>query len=318
MLLGKALRPMEPVRFAKPFDSPEWGFQIKWDGVRILAHRQGRDTILFNKRLHQRTAQYPELVQALQDLFPEQELILDGEAVVIVEGKPQFYRVLQRESAVSPAAIRNLAQHSPVAYMVFDILYLNGQELCACTFQERQLRLKELSLNGPLVYPVETVWEKGEAVFAAAVAHDLEGIVAKQISSRYLIGKKSDYWRKIKNLKQQGFVVGGCLWREGRPAALLLGKYADEELVYVGRVSAGLSESQFNLINTSLAAPANHPCPFSQVPRLTNEAGEVRWLPPYLVVLVEFLEWTDDLKVRHPKVLGFSATDPNECRLDLI
>ncbi len=307
---------MEPVRYAKPFDSPEWGYQIKWDGIRILAHRQGRETILFNKRLHQRTVQYPELVQALQEQFPEQELILDGEAVVIVEGKPRFYQVLQRKSAVSPVVIRSLAQHSPVAFMVFDILYRNGQELCACNFQERQLRIKELSFNGPLVYPVETVWEKGEAVFAAVVARDMEGIVAKKLNSQYLIGQKTDCWRKIKNLKQQEFVVGGCLWREGRPVALLLGKFADEKLVYVGRVSAGISESQLNLINISLAKAVNQTCPFSQVPRLTNGAGEVRWLPPYLVALVEFLEWTDDLTVRHPKVQGFSATDLNECHLE--
>jgi len=314
LLLGQALRPMEPVRYAKVFDSPEWGYQIKWDGVRILAHIQGEKTVLYNKKLRKRSDQYPELVQELQELFPGQEMILDGEVVVIVEGRPEFYRVIQRDWATNPASIRNLVQRLPIAYMVFDILYQDGQDLCACTFQDRQNWLRELAFKGTIVYPIDTVVEKGGSVFSAVVSHNLEGIVAKRLNSHYLIGKKSDCWRKIKNLKQQPFIVGGCLWKEGRPVALLLGVYVEEQLVYVGRVSAGLSGSELALINSSLTSNSNIRCPFTHAPRLNGE-GEVHWLPPFLVVLVEFLEWTNDLKLRHPKVMGFSASAPEVCRI---
>ncbi|MGI6648449.1 MAG: non-homologous end-joining DNA ligase [Bacillota bacterium] len=315
MLLGKPFRPMEPVRYAEPFDSPEWGFQVKWDGVRILVHKLGQKVVLYNKKLHERTNQYPDLIEECLAVLGCQEAVLDGEVVVLAEGRPHFARVLQRDWATNPRTIRSLVQQLPIAYMVFDLLHLDGVDLTNLSFCQRQEYLQQLVAPGSIIYPVETVLGTGRSIFTAVVNRNLEGIVAKRLTSTYLLGQKSDLWRKIKNVKQQSFIVGGYLIKEGRPNSLLLGAYVENDLIYVGRVSSGLSAAHLNLIRDHFPPDPSVPSPFRDIPRLPPGETEVQWLPPCLVAVVEFLEWTDDLKVRHPKIIGFSTDSPESCTL---
>ena len=313
MQLGQPFLPMEPVGYGEAFDSPEWGFQVKWDGVRILAHYQPQKVVLFNRKQRERSAQYPEIIDALSQIVRTQQVILDGEVVVLVKGAPHFARVLQRDQVTHPKSIHHLQHQLPVHYMVFDLLYLNGRDLSTCSFLQRQDWLREIILPGSLIHPVDTVVEKGIASFNAVVKQDWEGIVAKRLDSPYRFGEKVDLWRKIKNWKRRPLVVGGYTHEQGRPKALLLGAYWENELIYVGRASVGLSTQHRRLLATQWALNPLIPSPFPKPPVLASEA--VQWLPVLLVAVIEFLEWTEDLKLRHPKILGFSTDSPENCTL---
>lgn len=309
--LGDPFVPMEPVLYPAAFDSPDWAFQVKWDGVRILAHIDSGRVLLFNKRLHERTRQYPEIVRELAESIQAEQAVLDGEVICLVNGKPHFGRVLQRDWATNPASIKNLVGRLPVAFVVFDIVLLNGELLGKRSFEDRQALLREAVGTGKVVFPTDTFNGDGCSLFQAVVARDMEGIVAKQRQSPYLIGKKSDLWRKIKNTKRQCFVAAGCTLQGQRPNALLLGAYLGEALVYVGRVGIGLTEKLIDTLSSRFPRDGSVRSPFAHPPRLRGET--IQWFTVFPVVNVEFLEWTDDMKLRHPKIIGFCTSPSSSC-----
>mgnify|MGYP000940650464 CR=1 FL=1 len=135
--------PMEPKIWPEPFDDADYGFQLKWDGTRILAHIGSDGIELFNRRRRQRTLQYPEIALALRD-FSGSEAILDGEIIALSAGKPSFHRVMRRDRAIDPATISYLSGLIPVTYVVFDILILDGEDLTAAPFSHRDKVLKSL------------------------------------------------------------------------------------------------------------------------------------------------------------------------------
>lgn len=182
--------PMEPVRRAEPFDDQNTLFQVKWDGVRALAYAYpGGGVRLFNRRLRERTAQYPELCAALSGL--PAGTVLDGEIIAPdADGKPDFPRVLRRDLVASPAKIKRAADAVPVRYMAFDLLWLDGQTLCPLPLTERFAALDALTLDSALVHRVESVPQAGRALFAAVQAEGLEGVVAKKN------GQHVRHWQK--------------------------------------------------------------------------------------------------------------------------
>lgn len=302
---------MEPVLWPAAFDDPEWDFQVKWDGVRVLAHHDGQRVTLYNKHLHERTRQYPEIVRELEQYPNLKQAILDGEVICLVDGKPHFGRVLQRDWTVNPGTINQLMASAPAAFMVFDLVCWNGEPLNRHTFAERRALLEDVIRPGEAVFPVDSFPGSGTALFETVTAQELEGIVAKQRRSSYLIGKKTDLWRKIKNWKRQPFLVGGYSLRDGRPSALWLGAYLNEDLLYVGKVGVGLTESISAALLEQFPRDPSVPPPFANIPRSNQDS--VQWLSDLPVVIVEFLEWTETLKLRHPKIIGFSLQPRSSC-----
>ena len=188
---------------SKPFDDPQWLFQIKWDGVRCLAYISN-EIKLFNRKLKPRTTIYPEIVDALKPM--PKGTVLDGEIVALREdGSPSFYKTLRRDLRRRPPTPLALA-NAPAYYMVFDMPFYNGESLCRLPVEERLKKLAQALPESPVVKNVDVIYEKGTALFAAAEAHGLEGIIAKRRDSPYLIGTKSPLWLKIKTEN----------WRENR------------------------------------------------------------------------------------------------------
>ncbi len=298
-------------RTGSPFDSDEHLFEIKWDGIRILAFFGNNVARLQGRKRTDATARYPEIERALAKLPGDG--ILDGEVVVLDEdGHPNFQRVLIREqTATRDAALLKARQH-PVVYVAFDLLYRNGEPLVDRPLVERKALLSELLKDPPAPILESTyVLSQGRALFKEADDRGLEGIVAKSLNGRYLQGERSNEWLKLKVRRRTDGVLVGIVRERGtrRVKSLVLGAYDGAALAWLGNVGSGLDQQTLAQIATELdplksAAPDDFT---AQAP------GEIEWLKPALVVRVEYSELTKDRRLRHPVFIGFVQMDPRDC-----
>lgn len=303
------LKPMEPQSYPEPFNSPRHLFEIKWDGVRMLSFIENRTVRLQNRHLQERTKLFPELADLFRHIRAR-EAVLDGEVVVLADRKPSFPLLMKRCLAGSQSRISSLAQKIPALYIVFDLLYLNGTELLKRPLGERKKLLLEIFETGPFCFLSPAFQEKGQPLFDAVKKEGLEGIVAKEIKAPYLPGRKSKYWLKIKARRQQLAVIGGYLLKHRTLSAILAGAFFENKLHYLGRVGTGLTrEAELLPLLNSLRTDR---CPFVPAPRLK---GEVVWVLPEVVVEIEFLEWTPDLKLRQPVLRKIVRKPPEACQL---
>lgn len=322
--------PMEPVPAAPPpppprlppaghpLTDPACAFQVKWDGVRMLAFLDGGRVRLQNRRLRDRTAAYPELA-ALPSLISARQAILDGEVIVLHEGRPSFPRVLQRERAGAPSA--RLMAALPASFAAFDLLYLDGEDLTGRPFWARQeILARRVSGEDPPLH-VTRHYEDGLSLWRAVVEQGLEGVVAKVRQSPYVPGGRSRHWFKVKVRRRLECILGGYTLMGGGPlpGALLVGLYRDDpggsagRLTYIGRVGSGLDEATRAALARRLSGLYRADPPFDPPPRPRGLA--CRWVEPLLTVLVDFAEWTEDLKLRAPSLAGFGRGEPRECRM---
>jgi bifunctional non-homologous end joining protein LigD len=296
---------MEPVQVDEAFDSDAFLFQIKWDGVRCLAYSGNNGELrLINRHLNERTTQYPELVRSLS-LMPE-NTVFDGEIVVLGEdGKPSFPRILQRDLVRSPSTVQKVMRSHPALYMVFDLLWLKGENLTNRPLVERIEKLGNLLDNkAPIIY-VESVFNHGIALSEASRNEGLEGIVAKDKNSPYLIDKKVPLWKKIKNWRSIRVKVGGYLLDEtGRLRSLVIGLQEEDGLRHVGSVSSGLTQENIKILKQYFDSKPEVPCPLKSAPAKYSDT--VRWVPPEIGLTVRFLEWGSDGKLRNPTLISFS------------
>ncbi|MEW5784437.1 MAG: non-homologous end-joining DNA ligase [Bacillota bacterium] len=303
------LRPMEPLAAKDPFDSPDYYFQVKWDGVRILAFKEGEAISLQNRKGRSRTAQYPEM-QRLSSLIKAREAILDGEIVALEQGKPSFARVIQRDFSKRESSIKTMARTIPCTYCVFDLLYLNGKDLTRLPLAERLQILAESVVTEAPVYLNEN-FASGTQLYRQIEQQELEGIVAKKKSSPYLFAGKSNLWLKIKPRRSRLCAVGGVTVKDGAVGALLLGAYQDGKLLYLGRAGSGLSRQELVTLRGYASREGVSEPPFLNPPR----DKQIVWLAPRLTVVVEYAEWTAALQLRAPVVAGFSNRPPEEAVL---
>jgi len=294
-----------------PFDSDDYLFEVKWDGIRVVAFFGDDVCRLQGRKLGDATARYPEIERSLRRLPGSG--ILDGEVVVLdPNGRPDFHRVLVREQTSSRDAALVKATSHPVVYMAFDLLYRDGESLVARPLHERKERLADLLAEPPggIVFSTHVVG-RGKDLFAQAKARDLEGVVAKRLDSRYLMGERSNAWLKLKVKKRTEAVVIGIV-REphsGRVKSLVLGARVDGKLAWLGNVGSGLDQNTVSQLGSELG-PLKAEAPEG----VTAEApGTIEWLRPALVVRVEYSELTPDRKLRHPVFIGFIDGDPDAC-----
>jgi DNA ligase D-like protein (predicted ligase) len=294
-----------------PFDSDKHLFEIKWDGIRVLAFFGEGVHRLQGRKLTDASERYPEIMGALEALPGDG--ILDGEVVVLdPDGRPDFQRVLVREQTTTrdAAALVKASRH-PVVYMAFDLLYRNGEPLFDRPLIQRKKLLTELLVSPPSPIVESTyVLHRGKALFKEAEARGLEGVIAKAISSRY-VGERSNEWLKIKVRHRTDAVLIGIVRERGtrRVKSLVLGAYDGEDLVWLGNAGSGLDEKTVHQLGTELgplsaAAPPNF---------LAEAPGDIEWLRPALVVRIEYSELTRDARLRHPVFIGFVNKNPTDC-----
>jgi bifunctional non-homologous end joining protein LigD len=289
-----------------PSDERRWAFEIKWDGVRAIAYSQPGELRLQSRNLLDITDSYPELAR-LNRALSSHRAVLDGEIVAFdAEGRPSFGALQPRMHVGSRTAAKRLAATTPVTYVIFDLLWLDGHSMMERPYLERREKLAALQLNGEHWQTPEHVVGEGSALLAASRERRLEGIVAKRLDSIYEPGVRTRHWVKIKSVGRQEFVIGGWMPGKGKRresiGALLLGVYEPTgELRYVGRVGSGFSESELERLSRLLAPLQRPSSPFTAGTRPPREAVFVE---PRLVAEVEFSEWTRTGSLRQPSYKG--------------
>ncbi len=315
------IRPMLAAPGTLPKDDHAWAYEFKWDGVRAIGHVDGGRIRITSRNGNDLSASFPEL-RALGGYLGSHQVVIDGEIVAFDEkGRPRFQKLQPRIHAANAATAKRLSLEQPVVYVLFDLLYVDGESLMARPYAERRRRLEALGIDkvGAASWTLSPRFEgPGSDILRASREQGLEGVLAKRLDSPYLPGKRSPTWTKVKNILTQEVVIGG--WtpggghRQGRFGSLLLGIPSPEGLRYVGQVGTGFTEATLDDLVGNLEASRSAENPFTtDVPRRYGSVAT--WVEPRLVGEVVFTEWTTDGRMRHPSWRGLrDDKSPDEVR----
>lgn len=320
-LFEKEIHPMLAQK-TEPFNDENWIYELKFDGTRCLAFIDTTKHLvkLQNRRLKQIGYRYPELQEIWKNVNAE-KVILDGEIVVLKGGKPDFKSLQKREHTKGEFKIDLLSKRMPATYFVFDILYLDGDDLTSSPLKERKEKLDKIVREDSNLAVVDYVRGKGKKLFKKAKKEGFEGVMAKKADSPYLRDKRSDYWLKIKSTQTLDCVITGYTTGSGRRkrlvGSLILGCYDEGELVYLGKVGTGFSQEDLKMLKEKLKPLRTDESPFDKKPELELPAGrEYVWTEPKLVCEVEYLELTESKHLRAPVFKGLRKDkNPPECKL---
>ncbi|MBP2000694.1 bifunctional non-homologous end joining protein LigD [Paenibacillus shirakamiensis] len=303
--------PFEPISTSHLPQGKAWTAQMKWDGVRMLTYYDGQNVRLINRKLNERSQQYPELLP-IHDYCTAKSIILDGEIIAFdAEGKPSFHEVMRRDAVRRLQQIPTLTQQVPITYMVFDLLFLNGEWVIDFPLKKRQDLLRKVILPSTLVQ-VTADFDAPESLYKAALQHGLEGILVKDLNSTYAVNGKDKRWMKRKVIQDTIAVVGGYTLRGNIANALMLGLYDEHaQLHYIGHAGTGrLTSADWRQITAALQTLTIQQSPFTGK---VSRAREALWVQPALTVKVNYLKWTPGGTLRQPSIQAFVTQNPLEC-----
>jgi bifunctional non-homologous end joining protein LigD len=281
----------------------EWSYELKLDGYRALGLKSGAAVRLYSRNGKDFSQRFPAVTRALEAL-PDETLI-DGEVVAVDEnGRPSF------------SSLQNF-DRAPVFY-AFDLPILAGEDLKQRPLDERRKALRRLTrqLHDPIRFS-ETFDTSAADMIAVVREQELEGVVAKRRSSFYEPGRRSGAWIKLRVNRRQDFVIGGYVPRGQNFDSILVGYYEGRDLKFAASVRAGFTPASRQVLFAGFAKIENSKCPFSNLPDaskgrwgvgITEEKmAQCRWLKPRIVVVIDFLEWTLDNRLRHASFVAVST-----------
>ena len=303
------IRPMLPMPAVEAFDSAAHVFEVAWDGVRVLAHKDEGGFRLWG-RSRDVTHQYPEIHQ-LEELLPPRT-VLDGELIVSdEEGRPDRAALQEREHATRREIIERARARHPVTYVVYDLLYLEGRPLFKERLQIRQQKLRSVLRSLGRIYVPEPVHREGLAFFEAARDRGLDGVVAKRLDSPYRPGQRHPDWLLIEAVRREDFAVLAFKPGEGRNLidTLIVGSFDGRRFTPVGKVVGGFEPTDAMRLRRSLDnLQTTHP-----LDSRWNEAV-LCWVEPSIAIRVRFSEWDSNGKLRFPIFAGLRPEiRPEEC-----
>jgi bifunctional non-homologous end joining protein LigD len=291
------VRPMLATLVDKPFHENGWIYEEKYDGIRILAYKEGSQVTLLSRNDKDRTRSFPAIVSTIQALRPR-TLLLDGEVIALDRQKISRFQLLQQ--GIGRAH-----------YAVFDCLYVNGKDLRQEPLSIRRAELeKAVHQNDELILS-RRLADNGLEAFRIAKKRGYEGLVAKRLASVYVEGRSRD-WLKVKVNQEDEFIIIGYTEPTGSRehfGALLLGAYKNGNLQYVGKVGTGFNRDVLASLYRKFQSLKRKQPPGEDLPRIRNAT----FLSPKLVAQVSYTEWTKDGKLRHPVFLGLrDDKDPKD------
>ncbi len=296
------LAPMLAELGEAPFTHADWLFEPKLDGYRVLAFVAAGAARLRSRRGLDLTGVFPAIAAELAAQAVD-GMLLDGEIVAFdAAGKPSFNALQNRAQLKTSREIAAAEQATPTIFYAFDLLHFAGINLRPAPYAERRRYLAQCLLPSAHVQLVHAT-DDGLGLYPAALANGCEGIMAKRRDSRYLAGRRSPAWLKLKATQSAEFVIAGHTRGKGAReplGALLLGYWRDGELIYAGHVGSGLDEATLRRLRQDFAALATPAMPFAQQPPLHRATT---WLRPQLVAEIRFAEWTPDGYLRAPVFL---------------
>jgi bifunctional non-homologous end joining protein LigD len=275
-----------------------WAFEVKWDGYRAITTVVGSDAVLTSRKGNDLTPRFENVAREIVKAVKTPDCVLDGEVCALDESGRSSFSAMQQGKA-----------GTPLVYYVFDVLEVEGEPLVDLPLAERRKRLEQLLDKRNKTVRLSGAFDDGEALLEAAKEKQLEGIIAKRRDSRYIPGRRTRDWLKIKTHHEQEFVVAGYTKGTGRRASsfgsLVLGYFLGDELVYAGNVGTGFNAKEIEKLLDELRPLKRGTSPFREVPKMPKvRKTDVIWVEPKLVVQVEFAEWTHDGRLRAPSYKG--------------
>lgn len=286
----------------------EWTYEVKWDGYRAQAIKNGDAVSLASRNLKNITRQYPDVVRAVAGIRAS-SAHLDGEIVAIdAQGRPSF-------QALHHWSLEGLS----IVYYAFDLLHLDGKNFAAAPLDERRTTLADV-VRGSGVLLSEPLPGSPDRIEDAVRALGLEGVIAKRRRSTYVAGRRSGAWVKVRFAKRQELVIGGFRPNAGGLESLLVGYYDGAKLLCAGKVRNGLTPHVRADLFARLEPLVTPRCPFANLPTQgSGHWGEgitaadmktLRWVKPRLVAEVSFVEWTRDGSLRHAAFVALRDDKP--------
>lgn len=266
------------------FNSSDYIYELKQDGIRCINYVDENSIDLRNKRDMILTSKFPELSEIYENV--KGKAILDGELIVLKNGVPDFYELQRRVMLTDSFKIQLAAKKLPASYVAYDIIYHDGKEVTELPLLERKQLLDSIIEESKRIAISRYIREFGIELYNLTCEQELEGVVAKEINSKYFFDKRSKDWLKIKRMADEDFVICGYILKESSNT-LVLGQYDGNSLIYKGNVTLGvkldfIEEYDCKRVNES---------PFTNSPEWSEK---VEWLKPELVCVVEYMPNTKD------------------------
>ena len=301
--------PMKPKLLEEPPAGGDWIYELKFDGIRLIAVKNGKKVNLISRNGNELAGRFPEVVEAVR-LLPITDCVIDGEVVALDEKGGSSFQLLQAREMES--------RQPPIYYYVFDLLQAAGKNLTRLSLERRKDLLSSLCQDAG-----ESIRFSGEiggdphALLREVKRLGLEGVIGKQRGSVYEPDRRSGAWIKLKCVDEQEFVIGGFTPPQGARkyfGALLVGYYENERLLFAGKVGTGFNTRLLASLHKRFMSEKRDDCPFADLP--SKEGGEwvqgitpammrrCQWINPVFVCQVKFAEWTRDGKLRQPVFLG--------------
>jgi len=306
---ARFIEPMKAKLVEKPPAAGDWIYELKFDGIRLIAVKSDKKVSLLSRNQNDLSARFPEIVHAIQNL-PARECVVDGEVVALdEEGRSSFQLLQAREIE---------GRKSPVYFYAFDLLQLDGKSLVGLPLQARKSVLEKLcaDVGDPIRYS-GAIGGDAKRLLEEVKRRGLEGIIGKQRNSVYEPGRRSGEWIKLKCVEQQEFVIGGYTPPQGARehfGAILVGYYENKKLVFAGKVGTGFTTKSLAMLYKKFRAEERPDCPFVDLPSKQNGQWvqgitpsmmrKMHWVNPVFVCEIKFAEWTRDRKLRAPVFLG--------------
>ena len=303
------IEPMKAKLVEKPPTTGDWIYELKFDGIRLIAVKRDKKVLLFSRNQNDLSARFPDIVEAIKNL-PVRECVIDGEVVALDEKGRSSFQLLQ--------ALEMDGRKSPVYFYAFDLLQSDGKSLLNLPLETRKNVLERVcdDAGDPIRYS-GPIGAEAKPLLEEVKRRGLEGIIGKLRNSAYEPGRRSGAWIKLKCVAEQEFVIGGYTPPQGARkhfGAVLVGYYDDKKLVFAGKVGTGFDGKTLSLLHKKFREEERGDCPFVDLPSKQNGRWvqgimpsmmkKMHWVNPKFVAEVKFLEWTRDGKLRAPVFVG--------------
>lgn len=291
-------RPMLARQSKEVIDKPDWIYETKYDGYRIISKINKNKAELYSRNGIDYSENFESITNELQNI--NDSIVLDGEVVIEDKKGLSNFQLLQNYQTT---------RHGTLKYYVFDILYLNGHNLEELPLVQRRELLDHFFQNNTFknIFISKQQVGNGKKLFEKLTAKGYEGIIAKDPASLYFEGKRTDTWLKIKShMMQEAIICGYTAPQKSRShfGSILLGMYKDNDLYYIGNCGTGFTEESLKELNDYFQKLRTDVSPFKTVPKLLGTKGKPFWIKPKLICNVKFTEWTQDEHMRHPVFMG--------------
>lgn len=282
----------------KLFDSPDYIYELKLDGIRALAYLDNQ-TEIRNKRNKSVTSIYPEITNIHKQV--KHKCILDGELIITQDGKPDFFEIQRRSLMTDAFKIQLARKLKPVMFVAYDIIYYKNKEIIDLPLIKRKDILQDNIVENNSLIIIRFIEEKGHKLFELVSKQDLEGIVAKKKASFYYYGKRTKDWLKIKKMYDDEFLICGYIPSDDNLGikSIVLGKYENQKLIYQGQVALGIPKEEERIIMKYVEENPSY-CPFSENIKEKN----VLWCRLGLVCTVKYMMRTEKNLLRQPIYKG--------------